>query len=364
MYFLEFSETKQLFDIFNRNNIEARFVGGCVRDYLRGVITDDFDIAINCEINRLCSILENAGINIIRTGIQYSSITAIINNKKFEITSLRRDTKCNGRHCNVSQISNFKQDAMRRDFTINALYMDQHGQIFDYFGGKEDLKNNVVRFIGEPRKRIQEDYLRIFRYYRFCAKYGDTSNRYEHIIKSLSNKIFKLSIERIQSELIKILHYKNNEQIIELMNKAGVINANIELYKNLLKVYPDAKTVLKLYILFNIEVLLHVFKLSRRYKKIINEYIKYETESLMYVAYKATLEIQQDIIVVKHLKYNEPIRPLIEYDFPKFPVAYNDICEAILHPGTVLKDCERWWVLNDFTPNKEECLTYIKNSVE
>ncbi len=360
MYFLKFAETKQLFEIFNKNNIEARFVGGCVRDALCGIATNDFDIAVDCEVNKLRTILEKAQVNIIKIDIKYFSVTVIINNRKFEITSLRKDTKCDGRQCCVSRISDFEQDAMRRDFTINALYVDQFGQLFDYFDGQKDLENNTIRFIGEPYERIKEDYLRIFRYYRFCAKYGDLSNKYTDVIKSLSHNVSKLPIERVQSELINILHYKNNVQIIKSMIKDNVIKANIDLYERMVNIYPNSKTALKLYILFSKDSLFNIFKLPKRYKLIIKEYLKYENEPLIYVAYKTSLEIQQDIIVIKHLKHNEPITHVIKKEFLAFPITYKDICDTIPHPGKLLKDCERWWILNDFIPSKDECLTYIK----
>lgn len=359
MYFLKFPETKRLFALFNNNHLDARFVGGCVRDGLCNVHTDDFDIAINCEINKLCSILENSKFSVIKTGIKFSSITVIINNIQYQITSLRRDTNCDGRHCVTTETADFEQDAMRRDFTMNALYMDQYGNLFDYFNGQKDLQNRIVRFIGDPCERIKEDYLRIFRYYRFCAKYGDYSNRYSDTIKALSRNVAHLSIERVQSEIIKLLHYEGHYKVLALMNNI-VIKCNLSNYKKLLDVYPEAHIVLKLYVLFNRDILLNKLHLPRKYTTLIKQYTKYEQEPLLYVAYKVSQNVQLDIIMIQHILYNKPLQKIIIRNFPDFPVKYQDVCNVVPRSAKFLRLCERWWVLNNFTPDKCACIEYLK----
>ena len=132
-YFLYFEETKKLFKIFNKYNINAMFVGGCVRDALCNLITDDFDIAVNCDIEKLCNILNENDIKVIKTGIKFSSITVIINDKKYEITSLRKDVNCSGRHCYTEITDSFEIDSKRRDFTINALYVNQSEYCLNLF---------------------------------------------------------------------------------------------------------------------------------------------------------------------------------------------------------------------------------------
>lgn len=303
MYFLDFAETEQLFSIFNKNHLDARFVGGCVRDGLHGLVTNDFDIAINCDVNDLCNILRTEGIKVITAGIRYLSIKIMINEKKYEITSLRKDLNYDGRHCQVLPVSDFAQDAIRRDFTINALYMDQSGHLFDYFDGQRDLEKNIVRFIGIPRIRMQEDYLRILRYYRFCSKYNDFSDRYADIISNLSARVATLSMRRIQSELLGILSYPHSDKILELMLNTKVLqnlNLTIDLnsYRKLLLLYPNAKMVLKLYMLFDIDTLLHTFSLSKKYKRIIKGYT-YEIKSN---SSQITPELRQDIEAIRRIK--------------------------------------------------------------
>ena len=145
-YFLHFPQTKRLFSIFKKYDIEARFVGGCVRDAIIEKHTDDFDIAVKFDILELKSILETDGVLVIPTGIKYGSITVIIDRVKFEITSLRMDFDCSGRACKTKQSSSFEGDAKRRDFTMNALYVSESGELFDYFNGIEDLKKRDVIF--------------------------------------------------------------------------------------------------------------------------------------------------------------------------------------------------------------------------
>ena len=362
-YFLYFEEIKKLFKIFNNYNIKAMFVGGCVRDALCNLITDDFDIAVNCNIEKLCNILIDNNIKFIKTGIKFSSITVIISNIKYEITSLRKDINCSGRHCDTENINSFEMDSKRRDFTINALYVNQFGELFDYNNGLEDLKNNTVKFIGDPQTRIEEDFLRIFRYYRFCTKYNDYSNRYSEIIKKESKNINKLSIERIQRELFKILEMSKNCIILNNMLQDNVLqNINIEHYNKLLSINNNANLSLKLYILFQYNYLINELKLPKILKNIIKIYKQFENEPLIYVAYKNSLEIQQDIIIIKNIKYKEVItNPILGIQNNKFPITFNDLPENIKkYASKYLKECEKWWIINNFKPNKQECLDFIE----
>ena len=365
-YFLYFEETKKLFEIFNKYNIEARFVGGCVRDALCNLATDDFDIAVNCDIEKLCNILIACNINIIKTGIKFSSITVIINNIKYEITSLRKDINCSGRYCDTENTSSFEIDSKRRDFTINALYVDQYGQLFDYNNGLEDLKKNTVRFIGDPKTRIEEDFLRIFRYYRFCTKYNDYSNKYSDIIKYESVNINKLSIERIQKELLKILEISKNCIILNNMGKSNILhNIDIENYNKLLSIDSNANLSLKLYILFQYNYLINTLKLPKKLRNIIKTYKIFENEPLVYCAYKNSIEIQKDIIIIKHIKYSqELVNPILNLQNYKFPITYNDLPTGIKNASKYLKECEKWWVINNFKPSKQECLDFILNNIK
>ncbi len=304
-YFLNFPETKQLFKIFNKNNIEARFVGGCVRDSLLGKPTSDFDIAINISIVDLMKILDTYEIKYIKNGVKYSSIIVILNDKHFDITSLRLDVHCFGRSSEISLTNSFEDDAKRRDFTINAIYVAENGQLFDYFNGLEDLQNNSVVFIGNPQKRIEEDYLRILRYYRFCSKIENKTAKYSKILKKNAYLLSKLSIERIQKELFQII---DSSDTINMMYRDDILQQissqiNIIAYNKLNKF--AVSTLLKLVSLFGIDASLKIFKLPKKDKKNISEYKLFMNETLDYCLYKKGIVFAQEIMLLRNVFGNQ-----------------------------------------------------------
>lgn len=197
----------------------ARIVGGAVRDTLRQVAFQDVDIATPLLPEKVMDILQNAKIKTIPTGLQHGTITAVSDGVAFEVTTLRKDISTDGRHAKVEFCDDWREDAMRRDFTINALYADPiSGEIYDYFGGIQDLQNNHVTFIGNPIDRIEEDHLRILRYFRFLARFSDSpiDNKSLEACRSLSNRQMTLARERISDELIKILAADNPYPAVKL----------------------------------------------------------------------------------------------------------------------------------------------------
>ncbi len=189
---------------------EIRYVGGCVRKAIKNQKIDDIDLATNLDPKEICGALKKVNINYYETGIKHGTITALIDDYKFEITSLREDISTDGRHAKVKFSKDWKKDASRRDFTINSIYSDSEGNLFDPFNGKEDLDKGEVNFIGKPELRIQEDYLRILRYIRFFLSYSKQKHNPE-IIKFLKmniDGISKLSKDRLLDELKKIFDIK------------------------------------------------------------------------------------------------------------------------------------------------------------
>ena len=294
--FYKSKDIKNLFKILEKdkpkNTQVAMFVGGCVRKFLKDEDIDDIDIATVFSPEEVKEKLKDSDFKIIDTGIEHGSVTVIINSNKFEITTLRQDIKTDGRHAEVSFTDNWKQDSKRRDFTINAIYMDIRGKIYNPQNGIEDLKNNQINFIGNPSSRIEEDYLRIIRYIRFCVQYNIKNSEPETVnaIKLNLNGIKNLSKERILSELNKIFNLRNINILLE----------NEEIKNIFLLIFPEFKYLerLKKYtfsenpeIIFsillvdekdNFEYFCHKYKVSNNIKKILSfiakNYTKFKEE--------------------------------------------------------------------------------------
>ncbi|MBM3928021.1 MAG: CCA tRNA nucleotidyltransferase, partial [Sphingomonadales bacterium] len=185
----------------------ACFVGGAVRDALLGLPVADLDIATRLAPEDVIDALRRAGIKAVPTGLAHGTITAVIASGPVEVTTLRRDVSTDGRHAIVAFTDDWREDAARRDFTMNALYADpQTGEVFDYFDGIADLAARHIRFIGDARQRIAEDHLRILRFFRFLARFGDTPDP-EGLAACTerANDLMALSRERIREEILKLL---------------------------------------------------------------------------------------------------------------------------------------------------------------
>ena len=215
--FYKSENIKQIFKILNEGSKEqqAMLVGGSVRKYLLNQKVDDIDIATTLKPDEIIKKFENSKIIVKKTGIEHGTLTLVLGNKHFEITTLRKDISTDGRHASVLFTDDWEDDSKRRDFTFNAIYLDSNGKIFDPQSGVKDLQNKKVKFIGNPDERIKEDYLRILRFIRFSIEYSNfdfEKDTLRAIQKNLSG-IAKLSKERIYSELKKILKLKNFNEI-------------------------------------------------------------------------------------------------------------------------------------------------------
>ncbi len=219
-------ELRKIFEICKHAGIEIRVVGGAVRDVLLGSSPSDIDLAIASGPNDAVRLFENAGYKVIPSGIEFGTITLVTKERMIEITSLRKDISSDGRRVVVEYTKNFEEDSARRDFTINSMSYDiTTGILYDYFGGVSDLENNLVRFIGDPKERIAEDYLRILRFFRFSAYYARSLDLEGlRVCKNLVSGLKILSKERIYHELRKILQCKKNiSYIFTSMHECGLL---------------------------------------------------------------------------------------------------------------------------------------------
>ena len=220
---------------------EIRYVGGCIRKVIKNETVDDIDLATNLKPSEVCDALKKNDINFYETGIEHGTVTAIIDKHKYEITSLRKDVATDGRHAEVEFSLDWKEDAARRDFSINSIYSDAQGNLFDPNNGKKDLEEGLINFIGNAETRVKEDYLRILRYIRFFLNYSAHKHKPEtiKIIKRNIGGISNLSNERLLDEFKKLtkssgfIKLFNDKECLELIEIIFPQLKNLEKLKKL-----------------------------------------------------------------------------------------------------------------------------------
>ena len=397
--FLEnIKEAKLIFEYLNEIGKEnqVRFVGGCVRKALCGENIDDIDLATSLKPDEVKTKLSMKNIKVIDTGISHGTVTAILNKKKFEITTLRKDISTDGRHANVQFTLNWEEDALRRDFTINAIYADINGRIFDPQNGVSDLNKGKLKFVGSPSERIQEDYLRILRYLRFFTQYSrfDHDKEVIQFIKQYINGLNKISKERIFDEIKKILSLKNIYNLfLNEQSKEIILNIfpqfkfyhRLKNFNNLdkkLKDRYDYKMILALLIVDhtdNCDFFCYKYKVSNN---IINKFHNitknienfknkkfYLEENLKKSIYFTSKENVSDILLFSKCENNKikdiDLEKLLNYvgscKIPKFPISGDDLKKQGYTSGQALgkklKFLEEKWIKNNFVLDKN----YLKN---
>ncbi len=384
--FLEnIKEAQIIFTSLNAINeeINLKFVGGCVRKSLSGLAIDDIDLATTLHPNEVKKKLANMNIQSIDTGISHGTITAIINKKKFEITTLRKDISTDGRHAKVEFTLNWKEDSLRRDFSINSIYVDSEGRIYDPQNGVADLKNGRVKFIGAPEERIQEDYLRILRYFRFFTEYSKFDHEKDVIlsIKKNINGINKISNERIFDELKKILKLDNLWNLFSDKKSKEIILTIFPQFKY----YKRVKIIKNLKIKYEYHLMLaallidqsneheyfcHKYKtsnklkeklgfISKNYKNLKNKnfYFEKNIKKLIYIHGKDKVRdlLFFSLCLSKKIDVAE-IEKLIDftksYKVPRFPISGDALkvygYETGKLLGKKLKLLEEKWIENNF----------------
>jgi len=379
---------------------EIRYVGGCIRKIISKEEVDDIDLATNLDPKQVCDALKINNIKFFETGIEHGTVTAIIDKQTFEITTLREDIFTDGRHAKVKFSKNWKEDSLRRDFTINSIYSDGDGNLFDPNDGKKDLENGLVVFIGEPDKRIKEDYLRILRYVRFFVNYSKKPHNTE-IIKKLKiniGGISKLSKERLLDELKKISQLSTLENLAKDKVSLDLFKMIFPELKNLnmfLKLSSAKKKIMKetdfIFLLSlmiidttdNTDYFLYKFNISKKNQKrikIIDSFFK-ENEKLIkinernlnkifyYEGKQAVIDIL-NFKLIKSKKFENTILELIELYkkklVPIMPIGADILMTKYNIPqgkqlGEKLKIIEQEWVKNNFKISDQQVDNIVNN---
>tara|TARA_B100001121_G_C18688139_1_gene621705 strand:- start:1775 stop:3058 length:1284 start_codon:yes stop_codon:yes gene_type:complete len=395
-------EVRELFKSFNSESdeVELRFVGGCVRKLICNEKIKDIDLSINLKPEDVIEILKKNKINYYETGIDHGTVTAVINEKNFEITSLRKDIKTDGRHAQVEYTKNWLDDASRRDFTINAIYSDLDGNLFDPFNGKKDLNDGLIKFIGDPAKRIKEDYLRIHRYLRFFLEYSKSKHNKEiiKIIRQNLGGLKKISKERQLLELKKIFSIKkfnklNSDKISKELfllifpelKHINRVDKSDELSDEILK-EKNFEFILSLLLIDkseDCEYFIYKYNLSNRekdkikfLKSIFSEEPKkdfFNKDSLSKLLQKKGKDKLIDIIDYKILTtkknknyFLELKKYFIKFKTPVMPVKAKDLVEKFDLKegkllGLILRDIEEKWLDNNFKISNNQIEDIIKS---
>ena len=400
---LEQNDVAQVFDLFETYQKNSIFVvGGSIRDALLNREITDIDFATSLEPKTITEILNKENIKFIDVGINHGTVTAIINERKFEITTFRNDIFTDGRHAQVSFSNSLEEDALRRDFTINAMYLDKSGNLIDPTDGKKDLENRVVRFIGNPDERIKEDYLRILRYFRFLALFGDISPDAE-VMKTISANLDKLSVvskERQWNELKSILSLNAPNNAISAMSEIGLLDDYFDgtsindAFVNLIEIeskisfsidpilrlstliensLDKANTIIKKLPLSKSDST-DLLKLSTLNKKIVSYMSMKEVRYLLYLLGRDGFQKQILVNWAKDTNNKNEVnwRSLYEvaqsWEKPSFALTAKDVINMGISQGPmvgdILKEVEDWWAENDFIDDKFSLIERLKAIVQ
>lgn len=397
-------DTVALFNVMTAGGASLRFVGGCVRDAVLGRDVRDIDLATDAEPARVIELLGEKKIRAVPTGADHGTITAIPDQRPFEITTLRQDVETDGRHAEVKFTKDWAVDAARRDFTINALSADADGTVYDYVDGLTDLRAGRVRFIGAAEDRIAEDYLRILRFFRFHATYATTPPDAEALqaCREASGGVEKLSGERVWQELSRILVIGEPMQVFALMEEARILRL----------LFPVGRSTSRLQALAALEGMVRQspepirrltaliqpdrqeasqiatrLRLSRAETSRLDNLSASRGESragmpelaLRRSLYTLGVDLFQDLILLDWADqiarepsvaagniqdWKETWDAAHDWTPPEFPLTGQDIIAAGVEEGPdvgdILEDIEDWWIEQAFRPDREGCLERLR----
>lgn len=372
-----------------------RVVGGCVRDAILDRPVTDIDLATPLQPGRVMTALKVAGIKAVPTGFDHGTVTAVVDSAGYEITTLRHDVETDGRRAIVAFTDDWRVDAARRDFTINAMSADLDGTVYDFFGGIGDAQAGIVRFVGDAATRLQEDYLRILRFFRFQAWYGRQipSDATLHAIETAAPGLDGLAAERIGSELLKWLGAPDPRSSWEMAEQAGVVGrlfgeavmtsrlngvVALELANGLsadplrrlaglvVKPGPGAGSTASQ---------LRLSKAQERRIAAIAEALPAaaavkSVRDARHLAYRWGIETANDALMLQAADYeaSDYFRDAFTgWGIPVFPVTGADAKAMGLSAGprigAVLRQVETWWLAEDFAPDRTACLKKLKSTI-
>jgi poly(A) polymerase len=372
---------RTLLDALAKAGIAARFVGGCVRDWVLERPISDIDIAVDKPPETVMKALEAADIKVVPTGLKHGTVTAIVKSRPFELTTLRRDVETDGRRAIVAFTDDWRTDAERRDFTFNALYAEPDGTIHDYFDGQTDLKAGRVRFIGDPEQRIAEDRLRVLRFFRFHARFGrppfdgpsfDACRRNAATVSGLSG-------ERVAKELLRTLDAPGGADAFDAMLEAGVLDHWLPEYAGSAKLRALAAREEKPDALRRLAAILPVdadaTAIGKRLKLSTQESVRLQlmldpanaidTANLRASLYRLGTKLFIDRALLDAPgDWRAALALADTWTPPELPIGGNDALALGLKPGpkvgALLEAVERWWIAGDFSADRDACLAELK----
>ncbi|XP_020646690.3 CCA tRNA nucleotidyltransferase 1, mitochondrial [Pogona vitticeps] len=389
---------KSIVELFDKAKYELRIAGGAVRDLLSGIKPEDVDFATTATPTQMKEMFEAEGIRMINNrGEKHGTITARLHEQNFEITTLRIDLVTDGRHAEVQFTTDWEKDAQRRDLTVNSMFLGLDGTLYDYFNGYEDLKNKRVRFVGHADQRIQEDYLRILRYFRFYGRISEKPGVHEpqtlEAIKGNAKGLAGISGERIWVELKKILAGNHVNHIIHLMYELDTavyiglpVNGSLQEFdkvcKNVQNLFPKPMTVLTslLKVPDDIMKLDLRLKISRDERNLGLFLLKHRRDLVKATDTTEPLKPYQEFVIDSReadgiskicelLKYQgeeDLLKEMQQWSVPTFPVSGHDLRRTGLSSGKeigiILQQLRDQWKKSGYQMDKEELLTYVKKT--
>ncbi len=389
-------EIWRLFRAVEAHGGVIRFVGGCVRDTIKGLSGFDIDLATDLSPDELVEACQERDIKTVPIGIKFGTIGVVLGNNVLEVTSLRKDIKTDGRHAEVEFTDNWEEDAARRDLTINAVYADAQGNVFDYYNGIDDLEKGIVRFIGNPQQRIQEDYLRILRFFRFYSIFGGKNKIDDKALKACIKHregIKNLAIERIKEEIKKILVTPNAVKTLKIMAENNILEyclpkpKYIDRLEKLINICSDInlavpnEQILRFFIMYwpdteLAENLALRLKMTKKHRQTFVQWASQDIDmkdildekSCLHLIYKYGKEfcINKLLLLLAYKKKSsdgmkEIIERILSTEVPIFPLRGKDILDHGIDTniGETLERLRNTWENSNFKLCREELLSML-----